>query len=553
VVGVPLDVAVLAAASLVLGLLLPLAFHRLHLLALARRRRPEEIRGPWPEGELPVITVQLPVYNERRVVERLLDAACSLDYPRDRLEIQLLDDSTDETRVRAARRVAHWRSRGVDVRHVRREDRRGFKAGALAEGVRRARGDFFLVLDADFVPGPDLARRLLPPFRDPGVGMVQARWDHLNEHRNGRTRAQALLLDGHFFLEHGGRYAGGRFFNFNGTAGMWRRRCLEEAGGWQADTLTEDLDLSYRAQMEGWRFVFLEDVGVPAELPARVAGLEIQQKRWGRGGIQTARKILPRLLRGPWSWAVKLEGVAHLAGHLAHPLTLLLGLLILPSAWARRSLGLDHLLAVDLLVFAAATLPFLLFYGTAARRRRRPWRSVVPAVARTLALGVGLSAAVSRAVVGGLVSGRVDFVRTPKDGGGDRPAYRPRHGWGDTVLELILGSYMVVCLGVSAATGLWAQLPFLLLFAAGYLGLGVPGLRERVSRDPVGPASGTGSVHVGGSGVGGPVPAGRWADGPAEDTTDPGAGGEEEHQDRSPENHPPPDRLRPLAGVQEGR
>jgi len=313
----------------VLALLLPFASHRTHLLWLARRPRPRV--GAW-EGPLPVVTVQLPVYNERDVVERLIDAACGMDYPRDRLEVQVLDDSTDDTVAAAAARVEVWQSRGVRVSHLRRDVRTGFKAGALAFGAAQARGDLLLVLDADFVAPPGLVHDLLGPFQDQGVGMVQARWDHLNAEENRLTRAQALVLDGHFFFEQGGRYVGGRFFNFNGTAGMWRRSCLEDAGGWQADTLTEDLDLSYRAQMRGWRFVFLEDVGVPAEVPASVGALEVQQRRWAQGGIQTARKLLPALLRGPWPGRVKTEAAVHLLGHLAHPLTLALALLLFPSA-----------------------------------------------------------------------------------------------------------------------------------------------------------------------------------------------------------------------------
>ena len=327
-----LAIAVLAAASGTLVLLVPFALHRMWLVLAARRPRPEP--EEW-EGSLPRVTVQLPVYNEEGVIERLIDAAASLCYPQDRLEIQVLDDSTDRTTERAASRVTRWRSRGVDIRHLRRSGRAGYKAGALAHGLEQARGDFLLILDADFVPQPDLIHRLLGPFVDREVGMVQARWDHLNERESQLTRCQARLLDAHFFFEQGGRWAAGRFLNFNGTAGMWRREALEDAGGWSADTLTEDLDASYRAQMAGWRFVFRPLVGVPAELPGTVRDLELQQKRWAQGGIQTARKVLPGLVRGPWPPAIKREAAVHLLGHLAHPLTLGLGILIVPSALAR--------------------------------------------------------------------------------------------------------------------------------------------------------------------------------------------------------------------------
>ncbi|MDX1577542.1 MAG: glycosyltransferase, partial [Gemmatimonadota bacterium] len=263
----------------VLALLLPFGAHRLRLLWL-RLRRPPRTESPTWRGPLPRVTVQLPVYNEANVIERLIDAACELDYPRDRLEIQVLDDSDDETAALAAERARSWRARGLRIRHIRRGSRSGFKAGALAHGVARAEGEFFLVLDADFVPGPDLIHRLLPPFADGRVGAVQAAWDHLESDGSWLARAQKLFLDAHFAIEHEARYRAGLFFNFNGSGGMWRRRTIEDAGGWQSDTLTEDVDLSYRAQLRGWRFAYLDDVRVPAELPRTLRAVEIQQSRW---------------------------------------------------------------------------------------------------------------------------------------------------------------------------------------------------------------------------------------------------------------------------------
>lgn len=344
-----LAVGILIAGAVALAGLLPFAVHRTFLLRASRgARRPRF--DAW-SGPLPRVTVQLPVFNERAVVERLIDAACRLDYPSDLLDIQVLDDSTDDSIEVAAARVAWWHARGVRIEHIRRTRRTGFKAGALQEGVAQSTGEFLLVLDADFVPPIDLVHSLIAPFMDSEVGMVQARWDHLNEEENGLTRAQALLLDGHFFFEQGGRYASERFFNFNGTAGMWRRTCLIDAGGWQSDTLTEDLDLSYRAQMRGWRFEFLGAVGVPAELPSAVSALEVQQKRWAQGGIQTARKVLPDLWRGPWPLPVKFEGTIHLLGHLAHPLTVLLAILLFPATLARDAIGLGRWIWLDAVLF----------------------------------------------------------------------------------------------------------------------------------------------------------------------------------------------------------
>lgn len=469
--------AIVALTAGVLLLLLPFASHRSFLLFLAKTRKPSGFGSDW-KGEPPVVTVQLPIYNELHVVERLIDAAARLRYPLDKLEIQVLDDSSDETWRVAEARVHHWRARGRHIQHLRRANRTGYKAGALKHGLARARGEFVLILDADFIPPSDLIESLLPPFADVSVGMVQARWDHLNEGESWLTRSEALLLDGHFFFEHGGRASSQRFFNFNGTGGMWRRECLDDAGGWSADTLTEDLDISYRAQMKGWRFVFLPEVGVPGELPASVSALESQQKRWAQGAIQTARKILPDLLRRPLPLRVKSEAAIHLLGHLAHPLTLLLGLLLFPSAVARRYLGWDQLMVLDLLVFGAATFPFLLFYLHAGLMRTHPWRTLVPTVLRTLALGIGLSATVSTAVFRGFSDSRDPFRRTPKKGSDPWSRYAgDRNRW-DVAPKLLLATVMTVYLGMAAAFGYFASIPFIALFASGYVWLGTQSLLE---------------------------------------------------------------------------
>lgn len=469
--------SILAAVGGVLGLLVPLALHRTVLVNRWRRSRnrapsyPPRTHGPWPR-----VTVQLPVYNEPRVVERLLDAACSLDYPREFLEVQLLDDSTDGSQRLAAARVKHWKEQGVDVHHLRRSQRTGFKAGALAFGLERAKGEFLLILDADFVPAPGLLKALLPPFRDASVGMVQARWDHLNENENLLTRAQALLLDAHFVFEHGGRQAAGYFFNFNGTAGMWRRSTIEDAGGWSAETLTEDLDLSYRAQLKGWRFVYLDDVRVPAELPAGVVALEGQQRRWAQGGIQTGVKLLPLIFRSPLPLRMKLEALIHMGGHMAHPLTLVLGLLLFPSALARHALGLEGLLLLDLLAFSVATLPFLLFYWFAGRTRGRRASEIIPAVPITIAVGIGLTASVSRAVLRGVVGKRDPFIRTPKAGSEPSPqrepfAWLPQERGSASKLKGALTVYHLGTVFLGTVMGFYASLPFYLLFAFGYGGL----------------------------------------------------------------------------------
>lgn len=463
-----LALSILVLAGGTLAPLVLFAFHRTYLLLSARRERPEADR--W-ELALPRVTVQLPVYNEASVITRLIDAAAALRYPRCLLEIQVLDDSNDGTTARAAERIRYWRDRGVRIDHLRRSGRDGYKAGALARGLEEATGEFFLVLDADFVAPKNLIHDLLGPFMDPRVGMVQARWDHLNEPESQLTRCQARLLDAHFFFEQGGRWASGCFMNFNGTGGMWRREALLDAGGWSSDTLTEDLDISYRAQMAGWRFAFRPMIGVPAELPRTVRDLELQQKRWAEGGIQTARKLLPTLLLGPWSLAIKREASVHLLGHLAHPLTVLLGALIVPSAMARRSLGLEGWLALDLVVFVGATVSFLAFFSAAGRRRGLRWSALIPTSAVTLALGVGLSATVSKAVVRGALGGKTDgFHRTPKRGDGSVSYVSPRIPT-DLLTRLVLASWMAVCGIVAVQEGFWGSLPFVLLFGSGYVWL----------------------------------------------------------------------------------
>ena len=293
----------------ILGVLALYGVHRLVLVVLyARHRRRGAPRPPAPE-EWPRVTVQLPLYNELYVARRLIDAVCRLDYPRDRLEIQVLDDSTDETAEIVRAEVARRRAAGFAIHHLRRAERTGFKAGALAAGLERTGGELIAVFDADFVPGPEFLKAAVPYFADPRVGMVQGRWEHLNRDYSLLTRVQALLLDGHFVIEHAARNRAGCFFNFNGTAGVWRRAAIAAAGGWRHDTLTEDLDLSYRAQLAGWRFVYLPDLSVPAELPVDVGGFKSQQYRWAKGSIQTARKLLGRVLAAPLPLRVKARGL----------------------------------------------------------------------------------------------------------------------------------------------------------------------------------------------------------------------------------------------------
>jgi cellulose synthase/poly-beta-1,6-N-acetylglucosamine synthase-like glycosyltransferase len=455
-----------------LALLTALSANGLHRIWLlwAYRKRSACPQVP-PTTDWPPVTVQLPIFNERYVVDRLVDACGDLDYPADCLHIQVLDDSTDDTTERAALAVERLRERGLDAVLIHRDDRVGFKAGALQAGLLTARGDLIAIFDADFVPPRDFLRQTVPFLRG-RVGMVQARWGHLNWDTSWLTIAQSTLLDGHFVVEHTARHASGRWFNFNGTAGIWRREAIEDAGGWQHDTLTEDLDLSYRAQLRGWEFLYRVDLVADAELPPDMAAFKTQQSRWAKGSIQTARKLLFPIWRAKVPLPVKMEATVHLTANLAYPLVLLLSLL-LPWAVAARIWGAPReLLQLDVVLFGAALLPFLAFYATAilgsgrAGGRQRLWR-----LPYALALGLGIAVNQTWAVVEGAFTAGGTFVRTPKRGNGGG-GYRARvHGL--VGLELAMAAYLGMACVFVIVSGYLASLPFLALFAWGYAAVGL--------------------------------------------------------------------------------
>jgi cellulose synthase/poly-beta-1,6-N-acetylglucosamine synthase-like glycosyltransferase len=329
----------LVAYFFVLIILAVYGWHRYYLVYLYMRNRS---RAPKPGpalSPLPIVTIQLPLYNEMYVADRLIEAVCRIEYPPELLEIQVLDDSVDETRGIAERAVRLSASQGVDIKYLHRTDRTGYKAGALEAGLKVARGEFVALFDADFIPPPDFLTRLMPHFAHPAIGMVQARWGHINQDYSLLTKIQSILLDGHFVLEHGGRSRGGRFFNFNGTAGIWRRAAIDDAGGWQHDTLTEDLDLSYRAQLRGWRFVFVSDVVAPAEVPVEMNAFKSQQHRWAEGSVQSCRKLLPQILRANIPIGVKVEAFFHLTANFNYPLMCVLSVLMFPSMVIRYNMG----------------------------------------------------------------------------------------------------------------------------------------------------------------------------------------------------------------------
>jgi len=422
------------------------------------------------------VTIQLPLYNEPNVVARLIDAVAQLDYAGP-LDIQVLDDSTDVTTAIVAERVAMWRARGVDIAHIRRGSRDGFKAGALAHGMALSGAELFAVFDADFVPPRTFLTEAVAHFAG-GIGMVQARWGHLNRDESILTRVQAIYLDGHFAIESAARHFSGCFFNFNGTAGVWRRQAIEDAGGWSASTLTEDLDLSYRAQLAGWKFVFLPMLEVPAELPAALSGFQEQQHRWAKGSIQTARKILPRIARSAEPWRVKIEAFFHLTNNSAYLLTVIVAILMIPAIVVRQRLGMGWTFALDALVFLLSTGSVLRFYVEGQRFAGRA-RPRVRELLAVMPVGIGISMRNAAAVLEGLFENGGTFRRTPKRGDA-RKALRdraPRLPVG----ELILAAFFATAFASFAIARQWASLPFVALFLSGYGWAAWHGVRERVA------------------------------------------------------------------------
>src|SRR5512136_1835133 len=455
-----LELSVFVAYSL---LLLVLSFYGSHRIRMAHLHYRHKYRLPTPAGrfaELPRVTVQLPMFNELCVAERVIDSACALEYPREKLEIQVLDDSTDETQGIARAAVERWKARGVDIVYVHRVNRQGFKAGALEHGLRTATGEFVAVFDADFVPQPGFLRKTVNYFTDDGVGMVQVRWEHLNRGFSSLTEVQSILLDAHFVIEHTARNRSGRFFNFNGTAGIWRRTTIASAGGWQHDTLTEDLDLSYRAQLAGWKFVFLPEVVAPAEIPVEMSAFKSQQHRWAKGSIQTAMKLLPRIWRSDLSWDVKKEAFFHLTANVAYLLMIPLAILMPITVVVRVSHGWIEVLLLDLPFFAAATMSVCVFYVASQREiQASPWQRVkyLPFL---MALGIGMAVNQSRAVLEALLGHQTGFTRTPKSGGASKDAAPRARRYRVAVslqplLELTLAGYFTLAVIWVVDRGVW--------------------------------------------------------------------------------------------------
>ena len=448
--------------------------HRYVIIYLFLKNRKRSTKPAGHFEQLPKVTMQLPIFNEVYVVERLLKSVSEIDYPKDLLHIQVLDDSTDDTRQLTASCVAKLQARGFNVELIHRTDRTGFKAGALETGLASAESDFVCILDADFVPNPDLLRKTIHFFTDPKVGMIQTRWGHLNRGYSLLTRVQAMFLDGHLLLEQTARSRSGRFFNFNGTAGLWRRSCIDEAGGWQHDTLTEDLDLSYRAQLAGWKFIFLPDVITPAELPVDMNGFKSQQHRWTKGSVQTCKKILPTIWRSTLPLTIKIEATAHLTSNFAYLLLASLCVLLHPSTGGPQTTLLRTLL-IDVPIFLTASGSVAVFYICAQRELNpRTWMKEILLLPALLALGVGLSLNNARAVLEAVFNHKSDFARTPKYG-----IERKSQTWRSCkymplksllpIAEMIFALYFTYFVWFAVEHGQFISLPFLLMFQIGFL------------------------------------------------------------------------------------
>jgi cellulose synthase/poly-beta-1,6-N-acetylglucosamine synthase-like glycosyltransferase len=487
----PFETGILAAYFFVLAILAVYGWHRYYLVYLYAKHRDNVPATLPPLDPLPLVTVQLPIFNEMYVVDRLVDAVCRMDYPKHLLEIQVLDDSTDETSDIAELAVRRYRAQGFDIKFIHRTDRSGYKAGALDAGLKLARGQFIAIFDADFVPPPDFLQRTLPQFGDLQVGLVQARWGHINEDYSLLTKIQAILLDAHFVLEHGARNRAGCFFNFNGTAGIWRRQTIGAAGGWQHDTLTEDLDLSYRAQLQGWRFVFIPDLVSPAEVPVEMNSFKSQQHRWAKGSIQTTLKLLPRILSAPIPLRNKAEAFFHLTANFNYLLMIMLSILMFPAMYVRYNMGWYEMLLIDVPFFFAATWSVAYFYMICQRELYpSTWTTRLKYLPFLMSIGIGLAVNNARAVIEALSGKQTEFARTPKyciesavDDWSDKK-YKQTMAW-QPVIEVGLGLYFTGTVFYALSNQIYGSLPFLILFQVGFLYTGLLSLLQQYAGDDV--------------------------------------------------------------------
>jgi cellulose synthase/poly-beta-1,6-N-acetylglucosamine synthase-like glycosyltransferase len=481
------DLAVMLPYFVVMAILAMYGLHR-YALVYGYFKNRKNVPGPPPEvAAWPKVTVQLPIYNERYVIERLIETVAQFDYPRELLDIQVLDDSTDQTTLVARNCVEKHQALGVPISYIHRDNREGFKAGALQEGLKTATGEFVAIFDADFIPPADFLRRTVPYFTSPKLAMVQTRWSYVNRSYSVLTEVEAILLDGHFAIEHSSRFRSGLFFNFNGTAGIWRRTAIEDAGGWQHDTLTEDTDLSYRAQMRGWQFLYLPEIDCPSELPVEMNAFKSQQARWAKGLMQTAKKILPQVMRSDAPAKAKVEAFFHLTGNISYPLMVFLSIILLPAMIVRFYQGWFQVLLIDLPLFLASTCSISSFY-LAAQRAFYPksWKRTFFYLPVVMAVGIGLAVKNAVGVIEAIFGVKSEFVRTPKykveagvkhSGEWVKKKYHKRAGlmpW----IEVLLGIYFAGAVVYTIQNMNYVTVPFLLLFVWGYLYTGTMSLAQ---------------------------------------------------------------------------
>ena len=476
-----------------LTLLCTFGVHRYYLSYLYSRNKN---RVPAPKGKfktLPMVTVQLPVYNEMYVVERLISSVCNIDYPKERLEIQVLDDSSDKTTEIARRCVSYYREMGFNINCLHRENREGYKAGALREGLKSSKGELVAIFDADFMPPRDFLKKTVDYFFDPKVGIVQVRWGHVNQDYSTLTKAQSILLDGHFVIEQTARFNNGMFFNFNGTAGVIRKECIESSGGWQHDTLTEDLDLSYRAQLADWKLVYLKDTTADAELPVDMNAFKSQQHRWAKGGVQTAFKILPLIFkRRDLPFKVKSEAFFHLFGNISYLLLLILLLLMFPMGFFWQSVAWHKLVLFNLFAISAGTLSFAFFYAlTVKERHGKNWLSYLKYVPVAISVGAGIAINNSKAVLEAFLGKKSEFRRTPKFAvTSNRDNWRTRKSYVSSkeitaLIEITLGILFFLQTLFAIYKGYYGWVPFLLIIQFGFLYTGFLSiLRSNGKRSP---------------------------------------------------------------------
>jgi cellulose synthase/poly-beta-1,6-N-acetylglucosamine synthase-like glycosyltransferase len=483
-----MEVTLLIIYFFSLSILFAFGLHGLVMIYFYHKTRAYKPPILLAQTEWPQVTIQLPVFNEVYVVERLVKAVCEMEYPIDKLEIQLLDDSTDETVEVSRRIVSEYTSKGFDIKHIHRIDRSGFKAGALKSGLETAKGEYVGIFDADFVPNTDFLQKTIPHFQNSEIGMVQTRWEHLNEDYSYLTRAQALALDGHFVIEQQVRNKAGFFINFNGTAGIWRKSCIEDAGNWHSDTLAEDLDLSYRAQLRGWKFMFLNDVTSPAELPADINGLKTQQFRWTKGAVETAIKILPMVWKSELPLKIKAECTVHLTSNIVFPFILLTALLNVPLVVIKNTVeGYDSIFTL-MGIFVLASVSTFMFYMYAQRAIHLDWRRRLMLFPVFMAGSMGFAVNNTKAVFEALIGKKSAFMRTPKykivTGKDDwkKKKYVQKQLGGAIIAELFFTLYFIVGISISLFYLEIAAIPFQLLFLAGFGTVGTLSLRHALSR-----------------------------------------------------------------------